>query len=397
MAIDRSDILERIEKGYSLPTLSPVAIKLVELASDDCSSIDDLISLIEKDPSLAVNLLKMANSAFFLSARPVGSLRQAIMRIGFQQVRIMGLSLSLRNTFPMGKVGPLDYEEFWRISLYRGLLAQALALRLKTCGPEDAFVAGLILEVGFLILYDLYIKNRVEGASIDLIDLDALLEREEEAFGINHREVGEVALRYWQFPESIIDCQRLYSDSALSEAAPGIARVCELARGTSAAMLSREAHFTDIFHKARDRFGLQDNVMNDIILAAFEQVDGIAGSLRLEVDRERDLLELMEKANATLVRISERVSSAGQTPDAKELPSFETVHRAGIGDSFVEHTLQAVAHEIRNPLVTVAGFARRLAGTLDPASDGGRYAKIILEEAMRLESALGEMEKRKGG
>lgn len=64
----------------------------------------------------------------------------------------MGLLLSLRNTFPMGKVGPLDYEKFWRIfSLYRGLIGKSLAHHLKSYNPEEAFVAGLILEIGFLI------------------------------------------------------------------------------------------------------------------------------------------------------------------------------------------------------------------------------------------------------
>ena len=62
---------KQIESGYSLPALSPVAVKLVEIASDDNCSLNDLISLIEKDPSLAVNLLKMANSAFFKSGQPV--------------------------------------------------------------------------------------------------------------------------------------------------------------------------------------------------------------------------------------------------------------------------------------------------------------------------------------
>ena len=389
VTLNASDILERMKKGYSLPMLSPVAIRLVELASDDTSSVDDLISFIEKDPSLAVNLLKMANSAFFKTAQPVGSLRQAIMRIGFQHVRIMGLSLSLRNTFPMGRVGQFDYENFWRISIYRGLLAQALAIHIGNCGPEDAFVAGLILEVGFLILYDLFIKGRVEMPDMDLIRFEDLCEWEKREFGVNHREAGEVALRYWQFPDSIVECQRLYPDL---ESMPGLARVCEFARVTSAAMLSRDARFTDIFHKAGNYFNLPEYVMNDIVLAIFEQVEGIAASLKLEVDRERDLLELMEKANGTLARISERISSFSEGPSGAELPSLDTIRHEG-GAVSVEFTLQAVAHEIRNPLVAVAGFAKRLAKTLDPGSNGGRYAQIILQEAKRLELVLGEMEK----
>jgi HD-like signal output (HDOD) protein len=66
-----NNLLKRIERGYSLPSLSPVAIKLVEIASDDACSIEELISLIEKDPSLAVNLLKMANSAFLSQDNPL--------------------------------------------------------------------------------------------------------------------------------------------------------------------------------------------------------------------------------------------------------------------------------------------------------------------------------------
>ena len=55
------------------------------------------------------------------------------------------------------------------------------------------------------------------------------------------------------------------------------------------------------------------------------------------------------------------------------------------------HTLEAVAHEIKNPLVAIAGFAKRLSKALDPCSDGGRYAQIILKESLRLEKALSRM------
>jgi len=64
----KTDLLKRLESGYSLPALSVVAIRLVELASDEQCSVNDLVSLIEKDPSLAIRLLKIANSAFFKTA-----------------------------------------------------------------------------------------------------------------------------------------------------------------------------------------------------------------------------------------------------------------------------------------------------------------------------------------
>ncbi len=70
------------------------------------------------------------------------------------------------------------------------------------------------------------------------------------------------------------------------------------------------------------------------------------------------------------------------------LPSFEALNER---QRIVEDTLQAVAHEIRNPLLAVGGFARKLARSLEPDTKGGEYVRIILEEASRLEKALSEM------
>jgi len=80
---------------------------------------------------------------------------------------------------------------------------------------------------------------------------------------------------------------------------------------------------------------------------------------------------------------------AGQE-ERKPLPSFANLNEDGKG---VSQTLQAVAHEIRNPLLAVGGFAKRLASALDPNSDVGKYALVILQEALRLEEALSKMTK----
>lgn len=152
-------LLHRLESGYCLPPLSPVAARLIDLASEDSCSIHELARLIEQDPSLAVSLLKLANSAFYGNLQSVSTLPQAILRIGFKQLRVMALSLSLREALPVEKRGPFDYEGFWRISLYQALLARTLSQQVKTCDPEEAFVAALILEIGVLLLRALFLKR----------------------------------------------------------------------------------------------------------------------------------------------------------------------------------------------------------------------------------------------
>lgn len=387
--IDAStNLLRRLESGYSLPVLSVVAIRLVELASDEDCSVNDLVALIEKDPSLAIRLLKVANSAFFKTAEPATTLRQAVIRIGFQQLRIMALSLSLRDTFPMGKSGGFDYERFWRASLYRALMAKSLAEHVETCNPEEAFVAGLTLGIGFLIFFNMFIKDSGEKIGSEMDSLEKLLVWEQEKFGVNHREIGAAALRYWKFPDSIVECQAGYLRH------PGcsqLSNVCELARVMSISLLGRSKDFQELFRDGKEWFGLGENVINAAILSVFQEVDAIAENLKIEMNKEKDLLGLMEKANYALSGISAKISMMQMQVGGVEPPSFETVKEGKVDQDVVTSTLQAVAHEIRNPLVAVAGFARKLSTTLDPESKGGKYAQIILQEAQRLEEALNQM------
>jgi nitrogen-specific signal transduction histidine kinase len=145
--------------------------------------------------------------------------------------------------------------------------------------------------------------------------------------------------------------------------------------------------FNDPYGLAEASFELEQSVINDILLAAFDQVEDIADSLRVDMDREKDLLRIVEKANITLSRISEKITLDQHIRESKTLPSL-----ASLNDTLdSKSTLQAVAHEIRNPLTVIGGFARRLAASVEFESAGSRYATIILSEVERVEGLLSEM------
>ncbi len=383
----KQTLLNLLKSGYSLPPLSPVATKLVELAADDSCSARDLANLIEKGPSLSVRLLKLANSAFFRTLYPVTTLTQAVVKVGFQHLRIMALSVSLRDAFPMGKVGSLDYEKFWRNSIYRALIAKHLAQRLKTCNSEEAFVAALIMEIGLLVFFDLFIKGSPEEIDFSLDPLEDLLKWEKERYGSDHRKIGEAVLDYWHFPGHIILCQHASSDSLTSEDNNPLVRICQLASLLSRIVSSDSEGFNAPYQVAEKFFGLDRSVINDILLTTFDQVDDIAESLRVDMNREKDLLRIVEKANVTLSRISEKISLDQHVQEKNILPSLDSLRDTLDSVS----TLQAVAHEIRNPLTVIGGFARRLATSVESDSAGSRYANIILDEVERVEVFLTEM------
>ena len=391
------DLLEELQSGYSLPSLSPVAMKIVEMAADETCSAESMAGLIENDPSLAVRLLGLANSAFFAARYPVSTLRQAIVRIGVERLRIMALSLSLRDTFPMGRVGCMDYEAFWRCSIYRALLGKSLAECIRTCNPEEAFIAGLTLEIGLLIFVDLFIKDKDEEACFDQHASESLLSWERERYGTDHRAIGEAALRYWRFPDSIVVCQRSLENDPEERGEDSLLQVCETARSLSSLICEESVEMHPVFAGAEGRFGLSHEVLHELLVTAFDQVQEIAESLQVEVDRERDVFELLEKANRTLIRLLQRMSPRSGSSLESELPSFEMLRDKVPDPSSVSQTLEAVSHEIRNPLMVVGGLARRLSRTLEPSSAGGKYAQSILEEVARLEQAMTQMTKMASG
>jgi HD-like signal output (HDOD) protein len=375
-------LLEALSSGYNLPTLSPVAMQLIERAADDACSAQDIAALVKQDPSLAVRVLKMANSVFFQAWSPVSTLTQAVVQLGFQRLRIMALSISLRDTFPMGKVGGMDYERFWRISFYRGLIATHLAARDRTWNAEEAFVAGLIREVGLLIFFDLFVKGKEEKTEINTDDCELLLGWERTKYGIDHRQVGEAALKYWRFPEHMILCQRSWPQ----EKHP-LVRLCEAASLLSGMLSESPQALHTHYEEAERLFGIQGAVVSETLVRVFEKVEAVSSEMQVRMNKEKDLLGIVEKANLTLSRISAKFAEG--PPGKKGLPAF-----GSLGEGQEDNTnrvLQAVAHEIRNPLMAVGGFARKLAGSVDPRSESGKYISIILTEAARLEKVLSHM------
>ncbi len=390
MSLDHTEqkIIRQFESGYALPPLSALAVKLLELASDEDATVEQMVMLIEKDPSLAVRLLNLANSSALGSGRPAATLSHAAMRLGSNQIKLMALSISLRGAFPMGRVEQFDYEMFWRVSMYRGLIAKALARRSGAVHPEEAFLSAMTLEIGLPIFFDLFVKGRPSGFELDLEPLEQLLANQRAACGIDHRQVGAAALTYWRFPDHIVACQRLYGEAARLPGIPVLCALCDLARLFSKVLLKAPGAFRAFYSEAGRVLRLSYDDIHEIVLETFEEVESLARGLKLEIDKDKDLMEVMEKANRALVRISRKISQFSAEQFQEKLPSFASIDQDA---KTVTDTLQAVAHEIRNPLTAVGGFARRLAVSLDPCSPSGKYAKVILDEALRLEEVLTRM------
>ncbi len=382
----------------SLPSLSPIALRLIQMAADDAASTAELARLISQDPGLTTRLLRMVNSpAFRRLDHEITSINKALSFLGLREVRIMALSLSLRDTLPVKKGGP-DYHLFWRSSLHRAVLSREVARRLALPEVEEAFVAGLLQEMGLPMLLRVLTPEQALGFPGMGASLKRQLKWERQNLGLDHHQVGARVMEHWGLPRVLVECQQVLSDSD-RDRVPILVEVTDFAHRGTEAFFMPETHLTDIYQVAWRYFGFDDETVNYLLATTLVYVGEAASALDVELNQESDLLEVMEKANQALSRLSSQLEPhvqaaiAGRAAPAAQprSPQEQEASDRRLKDEAVAHTLDAVVHEIRNPLMSVGGFARRLAKQVQGSGHLKRYAEVIVAEAARLDQVLGDI------
>ena len=139
-----------------LPSPSGVGMKILQLTRGDEYSAEDIGRTIMADSALTGRLLRIANSAQIAPHEPIATVSEATMRLGLRTVRNVALGLSLLSTHRTGACQQFDYDRYWTSSIARAIAAQHLARSTGLALPAEAYVLGLIAEIGYLALATVY-------------------------------------------------------------------------------------------------------------------------------------------------------------------------------------------------------------------------------------------------
>jgi len=197
-------IIQLIESGrLSLPVYSPAALKMQEFVANKIEDIGEIEDLILGDQALAAEVLRAANSPFFCGLSPVRTVRNAIIRLGTQQMRRLVILVSERTKYRANH--PELHRmlvELWRHASTTALAAQWLSKRLQSTGIEEiCFLGGLMHDIGKLIILRALDKIIQEDDSELPLSPDLLYETLQTA----HCQLGHKLLQKWNVPE--IYCQ----------------------------------------------------------------------------------------------------------------------------------------------------------------------------------------------
>ncbi len=202
------DVLDRDVKA--IPTLPVVATKLLEIARDDGSSAIDLAKVVATDPAITARVLKIVNSAAYGLRHKISSVSQAIVILGFSAVRTLALGVALFKLVRSQRSGNFDQIFFWKHCLSVAALSMALAEEIQYPDPEEAYVAGLLHDVGKMIL-EVYGRIRYGEFLKNLTNSDRLMVKEErKLIGLSHDDIGAYFGATWDMPDRLILAIKLH-------------------------------------------------------------------------------------------------------------------------------------------------------------------------------------------
>src|SRR5438105_9538731 len=192
----------------NLPTIPAVLARVLGLVEREDSSTRDLVDLIEHDQALTGKMLRLANSAFFGQSRRVATIPRAVMLLGFSTVRNLALGVKVWDAMAHG-IPPERLEELWTHAVMVAVASKVLAAKLAAGDPDEAFTAGLLHDVGRLVLATRF-KDAYWTAAARAGGAGSMIDVEQEAFGVHHAEVGGWLLEAWGLPPSIVEAARLH-------------------------------------------------------------------------------------------------------------------------------------------------------------------------------------------
>ncbi|MEN6623965.1 MAG: HDOD domain-containing protein, partial [Smithella sp.] len=196
-----------------LPTLPLVILKLLRLTSDENASLDDLERVVGTEPTILAKMLRIVNSAAFSLPYRVSNVREAIHHVGFRAIRTLALEVTLfEQLVAPSRRHNFDRIHFWQHCLSVACMSKAIAEEVKYPNSDEVYVAGLLHDIGKIILevyghisYSEFLKNLPDANRL-------LVEDEAQVIGMGHDALGAFFCREWGLPENFVMAIRLHHE-----------------------------------------------------------------------------------------------------------------------------------------------------------------------------------------
>ena len=201
------DTLNALRISGSLPSMPQVLVQLIDSCHDPDIRLQTIARIVDKDAAISAKILQLVNSSAVGAARAFTNLEQAVIHLGVDTVRNLAISVSVQQVFRrVESNGLLSIDRFWHHSYLSALLAHKIAVAVDFASPSEAYLAGLLHDIGKLLLWmafpGRYAPLLLKGVRCHSGRLAFL---EEEKLHINHCQAGAWLCEQWHLPALVAD------------------------------------------------------------------------------------------------------------------------------------------------------------------------------------------------
>ena len=196
-------ITQAINSISHIATLPEITLKIIALVDNPRATAQDLHKLISNDPALVSRILKVVNSAFYGLPGQIGSINRAVVLLGLNAVKNIVIAASLAKLFRGGRISPhFSAKDLWTHSIAVGVMSKLIVTRLQNALPDEAFLAGLIHDLGILVELQAFreplavVADRAAKEECNYLDIES------QTLGVDHQVLGAALTMKWKFPRS---------------------------------------------------------------------------------------------------------------------------------------------------------------------------------------------------
>ncbi len=258
----------------SLGSYGPVLREIeTALQSPQCN-LNSIGDAIQKDPDLTARLLRLANSPFYGFANRLSTVAEAVSLLGIQQIQDMIVASSVLEQFKGVPDKLVNKDSFWRHSLAVGITARLLAMERRLPKPDKFFVAGLLHDVGRLVLmlqapdwaqkvFELYQRERL-----------LLRDAEKKTLGYDHQQIAAELLQTWSYPAALVQAVAFHHapDSSVAKMDAAVVHIADHLVNAMGIGSSGEQFVSPLDEKAWATLGLSTDILARLIEAVDEQI-----------------------------------------------------------------------------------------------------------------------------
>lgn len=265
-----------VNKSLELVSPPNTYLQLNALIQDPNSAIDDISEVINTDPALATRLLKIVNSPFYGFPSQINTISRAITIIGTRELTHLVLATSVLNSFKGIPESLINMGEFWKHCFACAITSKLLAEECGQRATERFFIAGLLHNIGSLVLYKSMPELAGEAIRSAEFGHEVLFKAEQRLIGFDHTEVGQALVKAWRLPNSLEEVARYHHTPSEADNFPldvALVHIADILVSSVPFGHSGDKHVPPLDPAAWELLGLSEYQIPDLMQQVAVQID----------------------------------------------------------------------------------------------------------------------------